>query len=61
VTAIDGASHVLAALGGCLGMRTTALGVEAFGQSGSLPDLYRVFGLAPDQIAVAALDALGDG
>jgi pyruvate dehydrogenase E1 component len=54
VTAIDGASHALAALGGCLGMVTTPLGVDAFGQSGARADLYRHYGIDPDAIARAA-------
>jgi pyruvate dehydrogenase E1 component len=58
VTAIDGASHVLAALGGCLGMATTPLGVDAFGQSGSAPALLHAFGLSAEQVAVSALGAL---
>ncbi len=58
VTAIDGASHALAWLGSCLGMRTVPLGVDHFGQSGSLPDLYETYELSPDVIATAALIGL---
>jgi pyruvate dehydrogenase E1 component len=57
VTIVDGASSSLAGLGGVLGMATTPLGVDAFGQSGSLPALYRHFGLDAESIAVAALRA----
>lgn len=58
VTVIDGASHALAFLGGCLGMRSIALGVDSFGQSGSQPEVYEAYGLSPDAIATTALIAL---
>jgi pyruvate dehydrogenase E1 component len=60
VTVIDGASSSLAILGACLGMAATPLGVDDFGQSGSLPDLYGHFGLTAERIAVSALVALGE-
>jgi pyruvate dehydrogenase E1 component len=60
VTAIDGASHSLAALGACLGMRTMPVGVDAFGQSGSQPALYRAHGIDPEGIAESALVAMAD-
>ena len=58
VTLIDGASHALAFLGACLGSRTVPLGVDAFGQTGSQPELYEAFDVAPAAIATAALVAL---
>ncbi len=58
VTVIDGASHALAFLGGCLGMRAVPLGVDRFGQCGSQPDVYEAYALSPDAIATAALIAL---
>jgi pyruvate dehydrogenase E1 component len=58
VTAIDGASHSLAFLGSCLGMRTVPLGVDHFGQAGSQPALYEAHDLSPEAIATAALVAL---
>ncbi len=58
VTVIDGASHSLAFVGSCLGMRTVPLGVDTFGQAGSEPDLYEVHDLSPEAIATAALIAL---
>ncbi|MFN8188384.1 MAG: hypothetical protein U0R69_15045 [Gaiellales bacterium] len=58
VTVIDGASHALAFLGGCLGMRSVPLGVDRFGQCGSQPELYEVFDLSPAAVATAALIAL---
>jgi len=60
VTVVDGASSSLAGLGGLLGMTTTPLGVDAFGQSGSLPALYRHFGLDAESIALAALRACAE-
>ncbi len=61
VTVHDGASHHLAWIGGVFGARTVPVGVDAFGQSGSIPDLYALFDLLPEQIANAALVALADG
>lgn len=58
VTVHDAASHHLAWLGGVFGTRVVPVGVDAFGQSGSIPDLYGVFDLLPDQLVNAALVAL---
>jgi pyruvate dehydrogenase E1 component len=58
VTALDGASHALAFLGGCLGSRVVPLGVDRFGQTGSQPELYEAYDLSPAAIATAALVAL---
>jgi pyruvate dehydrogenase E1 component len=58
VTVIDGASHALAFLGGALGMRLVPLGVDRFGQVGSLAAVYGAYDLSPDAIATAALIAL---
>jgi pyruvate dehydrogenase E1 component len=58
VTVIDGASHALAFVGSALGARAVALGVDAFGQTGSQPELYDAYGISPDAIATAALAAL---
>jgi pyruvate dehydrogenase E1 component len=58
VTVIDGASHALAWLGGALGMRSVALGVDRFGQVGSQPEVYAAYGISPDAIVTAALIAL---
>ena len=59
VTVHDAASHHLAWLGGVFGARTVPVGVDRFGQSGGIHDLYEVFGLLPEQIANTALVALG--
>lgn len=57
ITVHDAASHALAWLGAVHGAPVTALGVDAFGQSGGRADLYRAFGLDAEQIAVAAFAA----
>ncbi|HEY3486166.1 MAG TPA: pyruvate dehydrogenase, partial [Ilumatobacteraceae bacterium] len=58
VTVHDAASHHLAWLGGVFGTRTVPVGVDAFGQSGSIAELYGAFDLLPAQIVNAALVAL---
>ncbi len=58
VTVHDAASHHLAWLGGVYGARTVPVGVDRFGQSGTIADLYGIFGLLPDQIVNAGLVAL---
>jgi pyruvate dehydrogenase E1 component len=59
VTVHDAASHALAWLGSVFGQRVVPVGVDAFGQSGSVHDLYDHFHLLPDQLANAALVAVG--
>ncbi|MCP8937095.1 transketolase [Alsobacter sp. SYSU M60028] len=54
VTVIDGHPATLAWLGSVHGHRLRALGVEHFGQTGSLADLYRHFGIDANAIAAAA-------
>jgi pyruvate dehydrogenase E1 component len=51
VTAIDGHPATLAWLGGVRGHRAITLGVEHFGQTGTVPDLYAHFGI--DAAAIA--------
>jgi pyruvate dehydrogenase E1 component len=58
VTVHDAASHALAWVGSVFGQRTVPVGVDAFGQSGSIDDLFGIFGLLPGQIVNAALVAL---
>ena len=58
VTVHDAASHHLAWLGGVYGARTVPVGVDRFGQSGTIADLYEIFGLLPGQIVNAGLVAL---
>lgn len=58
VTVHDAASHTMAWLGSVYGQRVVPLGVDDFGESGTIPDLYDKFGLQADQIVNAALTAL---
>jgi pyruvate dehydrogenase E1 component len=54
VTALDGHPATLSWLGAVAGHAVMPLGVEAFGQSGDIGDLYRVYGLDADAIVGAA-------
>jgi pyruvate dehydrogenase E1 component len=54
VTVLDGHPATLAWLGAVNGHRTRALGVEHFGQTGSLADLYRHYGIDTNSIVAAA-------
>ena len=54
VTVIDGHPATLGWLGGVAGHRTIPLGVEHFGQSGRIADLYRHHGINRDTIVDAA-------
>ncbi len=54
VTVIDGHPATLAWLGAVHGHRTRSLGVEHFGQTGSIAELYRHYGIDADGIAMAA-------
>lgn len=54
ITVADGHPAVLGWLGSVCGHRTRSLGVEHFGQSGTIGDLYRHFGIDANSIATAA-------
>jgi pyruvate dehydrogenase E1 component len=58
VTVHDAASHTMSWLGSALGVPAVSLGVDGFGQSGSVADLYRAHDLDPGSIVNAALAAL---
>jgi pyruvate dehydrogenase E1 component len=58
VTVHDAASHTLAWLGAALGVPTIPLGVDSYGQSGTVRDLYEIHGLDPGTIVNAAVAAL---
>ncbi|TVR71167.1 MAG: pyruvate dehydrogenase [Sphaerobacteraceae bacterium] len=58
VTLLDGASHTLAWIGSVNGAQVTALGVDQFGQSGTLSELYQHYEIDPERIAMAAFAAL---
>jgi pyruvate dehydrogenase E1 component len=54
VTVLDGHPATLAWLGSVIGHRTRSLGVEHFGQTGTIQDLYRHFGIDAQGIIAAA-------
>jgi pyruvate dehydrogenase E1 component len=54
ITVIDGHPATLSWLGAVAGHRTVPLGVEHFGQTGGIADLYRHFGIDADAIVAAA-------
>ncbi|MFN7918391.1 MAG: 1-deoxy-D-xylulose-5-phosphate synthase N-terminal domain-containing protein [Vicinamibacterales bacterium] len=54
VTVLDGYPATLAWLGSVHGHRIISLGVDRFGQSGDIPDLYRLHGIDADAIVDAA-------
>jgi pyruvate dehydrogenase E1 component len=56
VTLIDGSPAVLSWLGGVAGHRVSPLGVDRFGQTGNLADLYRTYRLDVDAIVEAAAE-----
>lgn len=58
VTVLDGHPATLSWIGAVRGDRVSPLGVDRFGQSGDIPDLYRVHGLDVDAIVEAAARAL---
>jgi pyruvate dehydrogenase E1 component len=60
VTVIDGHPATLAWLGSVHGHRTRSLGVEHFGQAGSIAELYRHYGIDVSGI-IAAAEALTPG
>lgn len=58
VTVHDASSHSMAWLGSALGVPAVSLGVDSFGQSGTVADLYRAHDLDSGSIVNAALAAL---
>jgi pyruvate dehydrogenase E1 component len=54
LTVLDGHPAALSWLGAVTGHRVEALGVDRFGQSGDIPDLYREYGLDAMSIVDAA-------
>ncbi len=54
VTVLDGHPATLGWLGAVAGHRTRSLGVEHFGQTGTIPDLYRHYGIDAQAIIAAA-------
>jgi pyruvate dehydrogenase E1 component len=58
ITVCDAHPETLSWLGGVMGHRVRALGVEHFGQSGSIPELYGHYGLDANAM-LAAAEGLG--
>jgi pyruvate dehydrogenase E1 component len=58
VTVHDASSHAMAWIGSALGVPAVPLGVDTFGQSGTVADLYRAHDLDAGSIVNAALAAL---
>ena len=54
----DAASHSLAWVGSALGCRQVALGVDQFGESGTIRDLHEIVGISAANIVNAALLAI---
>ena len=59
VSVHDAASHSLAWLGSALGTRQLPLGVDRFGESGTIADLHALTGISADHILNAALLMVG--
>ncbi len=57
VTVVDGAPATLSWIGSVAGHRVVPLGVDHFGQSGDIPDLYRAYGIDADAILDACATA----
>ncbi len=58
VTVHDASPHSMAWLGSVFGQRVVPLGVDRFGESGTITDLYEAMGFLPEQIVNSALVAL---
>ena len=56
ITVIDGSPGTLSWLGGVRGQRVSPLGLDRFGQTGDLPDLYREYRLDAQAIMDAAAE-----
>jgi len=56
VTIIDGAPASLSWLGGVMGHKVSPLGVDRFGQTGNLPDLYRAYRLDENAVIEATAE-----
>jgi pyruvate dehydrogenase E1 component len=54
ITMLDGHAAALSWLGAVRNQRIVPLGVEKFGQSGSITELYKAYGLDVDAIVGAA-------
>jgi pyruvate dehydrogenase E1 component len=57
ITVADAHPATLSWMGSVAGQRIYPLGVDAFGQSGDIPELYRLYGIDEDSILDAAARA----
>ncbi len=60
VSVHDAASHSLAWIGSAIGTKQYALGVDRFGESGTIADLHEITGISAGNIVNAALTAITD-
>jgi len=60
VSVHDAASHSLAWLGSAIGTRQFALGVDRFGESGTIAELHELVGIDAGSIVNAALIAVSE-
>ncbi|MFQ5557780.1 MAG: transketolase C-terminal domain-containing protein, partial [Acidimicrobiales bacterium] len=58
VSVHDAASHTLAWMGAALGARQTPLGVDRFGESGTIAELHELCGISAGHVVNAALIAV---
>ncbi len=58
VSVHDASSHALAWIGSALGTKQMSLGVDQFGESGTIQDLHEIVGISADHIVNAALQTL---
>ena len=58
---LDGHPHTLSFLSAIRCAPISCLGVDDFGQSGDVDDLYRYFGIDTETIVDVAIDMLGSG
>jgi pyruvate dehydrogenase E1 component len=58
VSVLDGHPHTLSFLSGIRCVPMTSLGVDDFGQSGDVADLYNYFGIDTETVVGAAIDLL---
>jgi pyruvate dehydrogenase E1 component len=56
----DAASNTLAWIGSAVGARHYPLGVDQFGESGTIADLHEITGISAGHLVNAALIALHD-
>ena len=59
VALVDGHPHTLSFLGAAAGAPIACLGVQRFGQSGDLAELYEHHAIDAESVVGAALDLLG--